>query len=96
MGFEQITTERWSWSNGHHRRRGQSRVYITKPQPYHQFTTGLPFPPCTPSAGISRPTAEPATPCSSLWVTSPPFSKPFFKCVGIKPIRDQTKGHPLG
>jgi len=96
MGFEQITTEFWSRSNGHHRRGRRRRVYITKTNPYHQPTTTFPFPPPRPHPPTGTIRQNPAQEFlySSLRVTPPPFSKPFFKSVGINSIRNQTKGDP--
>jgi len=39
--------------------------------------------------------SAPPPPPSSLWMSFPPFSKPFFECAGMNPVRNQTKGHPL-
>lgn len=70
----------------------RSRVYITKTHLYHQSTTTFPFP-HPPLFGIPRQASELPSLSTSLWVTSPPFSKPFFKCLGTDPFRNKTKGH---
>ena len=62
-------------------------IRTTNPPPPFLFHLSSPS-----SAGISRPVRGSPR---SLWVTSPPFSKPFFKCVGVDTVRNQTKGHSL-
>lgn len=47
------------------------------------------------STSPAHPRPASSAPPSSLWVTSPPFSKPFSECAGMNPVRNQTKGHPL-
>lgn len=65
----------------------------TSHKPMHTTNPPLPFLfhiPCSP-----HPSGSSGQLSSSLWVTSPPFSKSFFKCLVIDPVRNQTKGHPL-
>ena len=46
--------------------------------------------PCSPISSASSGQLS-----SLLWVSLPPFSKPFFNRVAVNPIRNQTKGHSL-